>query len=267
VAAVAAQLPGLRVEIVGDGPTLPALRRLATELGVDGVVTFHGRQSDAVRDELLRRAWLTVSMSDAEGWGCSVIEAAAWGVPCLARETAGIRDSIVDTSTGWLVGPDEDFAAALVTRLRELADNEHAARVSVTCQAWARHFSWDRAAALLAGVLVEEIGAEVALHRGTIQRRTARSDAYTVARFAPLSGVDSRTLMRATDEVHIDGDRVTALLGGCDEFDALKFLTRRGILDPEVRPALRCDLLAGPPGLFAGVTPNRGSTLGAGETQ
>lgn len=267
VAAAAARLPRLRVEIVGDGPELPALRRLVTELGMDGVVTFHGRQSDAVRDELLRCAWLTVSLSDAEGWGCSVIEAAAWGVPCLARDAAGIRDSVVDTSTGWLVGPDEDFAATLVTRLHELADDEFAARVSATCQAWARHFSWDRAAALLAGVLVHEIGTDAALRHGPIQRRTARSDAYTVARFTPLSGVDSRTLLRVTDEVHMDGDRVTALLGGCDEFDALEVLTRRGVRDLEVRPALRCDLLAGPPRFLPGVAPSRGSTLGAGENR
>lgn len=248
VAAALPRLSRLRVDIVGDGPELPALRRMATELGVEGVVTFHGRQPDAVRDELLRRAWLAVSTSDAEGWGCSVIEAAAWGVPCLAREAAGIRDSVVDRRTGWLVGRDEDLAAALVIRLRELADDECAAQVAAACQAWARNFSWERAAALLAGVLVHEIGVDGALRRGTMQRRTARPDAYTVAQFASLPGVDPRTLLRVTDEVHIDGDRVTALLGGCDEFDAFEFLSRRGIRDPEVRLALCWDLLTGPAG-------------------
>ena len=42
----------------------------------------------------LRRGRLHVCASDAEGWGQVVIEAAAYGVPTLARDVPGLRDSI-----------------------------------------------------------------------------------------------------------------------------------------------------------------------------
>ena len=54
-----------------------------SDLRVGDVVTFHGFQPDEIRDELLRRAWLTMSTSHHEGWGLSIIEAAAYGVPTL----------------------------------------------------------------------------------------------------------------------------------------------------------------------------------------
>ena len=41
--------------------------------------------------------------SDAEGWGQVVVEAASYGMPTLARDVPGLRDSIRDGETGWLV--------------------------------------------------------------------------------------------------------------------------------------------------------------------
>ena len=79
LAITASAEPNLRVDIVGDGPERIRLRMLAAELGLGDVVTFHGYQPDEVRDELLRRAWLTMSTAHHEGWGLSIVEAAAYG--------------------------------------------------------------------------------------------------------------------------------------------------------------------------------------------
>lgn len=250
----AACVPGLRVEIVGDGPELPALRRLATELHAEHV-TFHGRLADEVRDALLQRAWLTVSTSDAEGWGCTVIEAAARGVPCLARDAVGIRDSVVDGRTGWLVRPGEDFADALAARLHELADPTRAAQVAAACREWAGRFSWDRSASLLAGVVLHEIETTGRGRHKTARRRTARPDAYTVARFTAPPDWHPQVLLRATDEAYRNGEQVTVLLGGCDESDARSFLAAHGIQDPHLRLALHADLHAGPAGAPGFVLP------------
>lgn len=247
----AASVPGLRVDIVGDGPELPRLEQLARELGLGSVVTFHGFLPDFDRDELLSRAWLSSVTSAAEGWGCSVIEAAAHGVPTLALRVPGIRDSVVHGHTGWLVDEPGNFGVALAAALRELADDARARRITDACQAWARCFTWDRSAALLAGVL-----ADTAAHaQGRTVSRSARSDITTVAQFPAPAGwagtAAATAALRPTDQIAVRDEQVSLLLPGCDEVDATVVLRRLGIRDAAVRLAERYELLAGPGGMPA----------------
>jgi hypothetical protein len=260
VSAAVPDVPDLRVEIIGDGPELTTLRRTAVELGLGRTVRFHGRLPDAERDALMDTAWLTTSTSEGEGWGCVVLEAAASGVPCLALRAAGIRDSVVDGATGWLVDGVDDLAAALPRVLRELADPVRAREVADACRRWSGCFSWDRSAELLAGVMVAEIenwgrsGLEdttrpvadrSVLHRAATRRR-ARSDMTTLARFRHPDPATAVAGLRLTDEAAVVGDEVTALLRGCDEVDALAVLERLRAVDPRVRLASRHELLGGP---------------------
>ncbi|MGH3782687.1 MAG: glycosyltransferase family 4 protein, partial [Pseudonocardiaceae bacterium] len=141
VAAAARRIPRLRVDIVGDGPERARLNQLAVDLGLQTAVTFHGYQPDVARDKLLSRAWVTTSTAAAEGWGCSVVEAAAWGVPCVALQAPGIRDSVIDGRTGWLAKRPQDFGAALITALDELTDEQRTREISAACQQWATCFT------------------------------------------------------------------------------------------------------------------------------
>lgn len=252
---VAEAIPRLRVDVVGDGSELQRLRRLADELGLARVVSFHGFQPDAVRDDLLNRAWLTAVTSAGEGWGCSVIEAARLGVPTVALRVPGIRDSVVDGQTGWLVDEKGDLAAVLTAALHELADDDRARHVTEVCQAWARCFDWNRSAALLAGALLDA----AAHSAGQSRARSARSDIATVVCFPrptawpPAEQLPSAAL-RPTDQVIVDEGQVHLLLPGCDEVDAVTVLARLGISGASVRLADRHDLLAGPAGLPAVLT-------------
>jgi hypothetical protein len=244
VAVAAGQIPNLRVDLVGDGPERARLEGLVLDLGLQATVTVHGYLSSTARDALLNRAWLTTSTSTAEGWGCSIIEAAAWGIPCLALRVPGIRDAVLDGATGWLVGRADQFAPSLVSVLGELADEARASEVAEACQAWARCFTWDRSAELLAGVLLEERGAASSSKR--VERRKARSDIAALARFTSPVGADLRAGLRATDQVGQDGRHTVVLLNGCDELDAAALLGRLGVFDAEIRLADRHDLLTGP---------------------
>lgn len=239
---VAHRVPRLRVDVVGDGTELSALRDLARRYDLDGVVTFHGRQPDPVRDEVLSRAWLTVSTSAGEGWGCAIIEAAGHGLPCVALEVPGVRDSVLDGRTGWLVRDLGHLPGTLVSALETLADVRVATAFADRCRTWASCFTWDRSAELLAGVLVQEAG-----RPRRYDRRAARSDIASVVRCRPSR---MRGALRATDEMIIDADgTITLLLSGCDDFDAVKVATRLGLEVDSVRLADRYDLLAGPRGL------------------
>ena len=241
---VAAAVPRLRVDIVGDGPERARLQGLAAELGLSEVVTFHGFQPDTARDRLLERAWLTTSTSDAEGWGLSIMEAAAHGVPAVALDVPGVRDSVVPGRTGWLVPDAAAYGDALVDALHQLADDARTRELTGACQAWARSFGWDRSAELLAGVLLGTSPQDDAGARG------ARADIGVVADVrVPRGWVPSSWTLRPTDQITAREDRVTLLLTGCDEVDAGEVLRRLGVTDARVRLADRFDLLVGPSGM------------------
>jgi hypothetical protein len=242
------QITGLHVDVIGDGPELGRLTELARRLGIERVVTFHGRQSDVVRDSSLRRAWLTTSTSAGEGWSCSIIEAAAWGAPCLALRVPGVRDSVIHGRTGWLIGHPEHFGQALVRVIHQLADEAVAQQMAASCQAWARCFTWERSAELLAGVVAHQIDASHAQAHGVPPQRQARPDITTLIRTA-IPSAQLRRWLRATDEIRTAGGQTSVLLGGCDELDAIGVLDRIGITYAELRLADRYDLLAGPQGL------------------
>ncbi|WP_416405311.1 glycosyltransferase family 4 protein [Arthrobacter sp. LFS091] len=249
-AVAARSIPKLRMDIVGDGPERARLQQLAMDLGLDHAVTFHGYQPNDVRDELLGRAWLTASTSASEGWGCSVIEAAAWGVPCLGLRVPGIRDSVLDGRTGWLADTPKEFGAALVEALSALAEPDAARDVSVECKEWASCFTWDRSTRLLTGVLLEE---EKARREGG-DLRSLHSDLSTLVRFELPAGADLRAVLRATDEVALTDDgHISVMMKGRDEFEAFAALKQIGVETVELRPAGPNTLLAGPGSSFAPV--------------
>jgi glycosyltransferase involved in cell wall biosynthesis len=250
--AVAAQVPGLRVEIIGDGPERSRLQGLVADLGLQATVRFRGRVSAEVRDELLSRAWLTTSTSAAEGWGCTIIEAAALGVPCLALRVPGVRDSVLDGETGWLVDRAPDFGAALVAAVDRLRDRSWAAAMASACREWAACLSWERSADLLAGVVLEEMRASAAREEGrTGNRLSGRSDMAVLLTFATPAAGDLSQSLRATDEMVSQGGLTSVVLSGCDEFDAAAVLDRIGVDGASMGPVDRRLLLAGPASLLA----------------
>ena len=79
-------------------------------LGLEDLVRLPGRVSEQAKSDLLSRAWLTVAPSLAEGWGLTVLEANAVGTPAVAFDVPGLRDSVRDKVTGWLVPPGQELA-------------------------------------------------------------------------------------------------------------------------------------------------------------
>lgn len=155
VSAVREHVPDVRLEIVGEGWWRPQLEALAAELAVTDVVTFRGAVSDGERDAALDRAWVLLAPSVKEGWGLSIMEAAAHGVPAIAYRTAGgVRDSVVDGDTGWLV----DDLDGLTKRAEELL-TDRALRDAMGRHAAARAagFHWDDTARRMEAVLLASL--------------------------------------------------------------------------------------------------------------
>jgi hypothetical protein len=186
---------------------------------------------------------VTTSTSAAEGWGCSVIEAASWGVPCVALRVPGIRDSVLDGRTGWLVDRRQDFGTTLKVTLDALADESYADMVRTACTEWAGTFSWDRSADLLAGVILGQLRGHAA---GVRNRRMARSDLAVLGAFDRDDPRNASMSFRCTDEVVAVGMQTRILLSGCDEADAAAALKRMGVRATELRIVDQRHLLAGP---------------------
>jgi glycosyltransferase involved in cell wall biosynthesis len=248
---IAAQLPELRVDIAGDGPELPRLRELATELGVEGRVTFHGHVDEGRKRELLAQAWLAVVPSAAEGWGLTVIEANAVDTPALAYDVPGLRDAIHNGRNGWLLAPGEDLVSGVVTALDLLGERGARGRVAERCRSWAAGFSWDDSAERLAQVVLEEC------HRTHRHRHSRRgpSDLAVIAQFQVPGGAVAAehavtgSLRRSDRWVRRD-DTFRLLLRGCDEVRASLALRRLGVTEATLALASHVDQLV-PPGSAA----------------
>jgi len=156
LALVRGDRPGVTLDIAGTGDDADRLRRLAGSLGIAEAVRFHGFVSEASKRELFRTVTANLFPSPKEGWGLTVMEAAACGTPSLASDSPGLRDSVRDGITGFLV-PHGD-PAALASRMRELADDPGlVARLGRAARAHASAWSWDDAAAATLAHLAELI--------------------------------------------------------------------------------------------------------------
>jgi len=135
----------ITLDICGQGDDRPRLERLAAKLGLGEAVRFLGFVSEEEKRRLLRRAWAVVFPSPKEGWGITNVEAAACGTPALASDSDGLRESVRDSVTGYLV-PHGD-SAALAKRMLALAnDPALVERLGRAARSFAESLSWDAAA-------------------------------------------------------------------------------------------------------------------------
>lgn len=137
--------PAARLEIAGAGDHRPALESLARSLALGERVTFLGFVSDAEKRALLRRAWALALASPKEGWGISNLEAAACGTPVVASDSPGLRESVRDGETGFLV-PHGDLSRMRDALGRLVGDRALVERLGANARGFALTFSWERAA-------------------------------------------------------------------------------------------------------------------------
>jgi glycosyltransferase involved in cell wall biosynthesis len=138
--------PELSLDIAGTGDDRGRLEAIARELGQAAAVRFHGFVEESTKVRLLRSTWANLFPSPKEGWGMTVMEAAACGTPSIASDSPGLRDSVRDGHTGFLV-PHGD-ADALARRMLDLVGHpELVRRLGVEARRHAERWTWAAAAA------------------------------------------------------------------------------------------------------------------------
>ncbi len=144
------EFPGLRVRLVGQGAWEPRLREAVEELGVTDLVKFDGFVDEGAKRRILAESWVLAMPSVKEGWGLSVMEAAAAGTPTVGFRVRGLTESVQDGVTGLLADDLHGFVEGLGEVLRSAEIRE---RLGNAARERAAGFRWDDAAAAFATVL------------------------------------------------------------------------------------------------------------------
>lgn len=139
------KLPEARLVIIGDGPHKPVLEREARHLGLGYSIEFKGYMDHEELVEFLNRSHLLLNASPKEGWGLTVVEANACGLPVVASNRPGLKDSVRDGMTGFLVEYG-DGAAFATQALRLLEDGELWQQMSKNALERVKELTWERCA-------------------------------------------------------------------------------------------------------------------------
>ena len=158
--------PEARMIIAGEGADSERLHQLTHDFGLGSKVTFTGRVEVEELVDLYRSAWVHVQPSAAEGWGYTVVEAAACGTPTVALKGTALEESVgphcqpyhLDTPT------PAALARALSRCLHDMQQGRN--RLAQAMSSYSASFDWDSTTQAFAQVLLQTVDAStLALER------------------------------------------------------------------------------------------------------
>lgn len=168
LAALRHEYPSLRYAVVGSGSMLGRLEELARSLGIADRVRFLTKVPDADLPGLYNNAEIYLGASRPaglmmEGFGISLSEASACGIPVVGGSSGGIPDAVRENETGLLV--DAQQPQPVINAVRLLLENRDLARRLGTGgrRAVESFYNWDRVTAE-----VSRMGAELGARGGSL---------------------------------------------------------------------------------------------------
>jgi len=158
--AIRRRVDGAVLAIVGGGPYLPTLRKLAHRCGVAEHLVFTGGvpaaelpTHHAMADVFAMPCRTRGAGLDVEGLGIVFLEASATGVPVVAGRSGGAPETVRAGETGLVVdGRSDHQVADAISQL--LADPDRATSMGAAGRDWVtKSWRWDSLAARLAALL------------------------------------------------------------------------------------------------------------------
>lgn len=153
-------VPGAALLLVGGGPDVPRLRRLAAEQDVADEVVLTGSVPWAelpahydAGDVFAMPCRSRRKGLEVEGLGIVFLEASATGLPVVAGNSGGSPDAVLEGETGYVVdGTSVEHVASRIIAL--LQDRDRAAEMGRRGRAWVQtEWRWDVLAERLRGLL------------------------------------------------------------------------------------------------------------------
>ena len=120
-AKIASKHPDWKVVIAGNGE-IDKAKAIAKECGIENQVVFLGWVNGHAKDLAFQRASIYCLTSDGEGFPMGVLDAWAYGIPCVVTPVGGLPDIVIDGENA-LVFPvgDVDILARQLERM--ISDN------------------------------------------------------------------------------------------------------------------------------------------------
>lgn len=142
---VSDQRPDLKLAIIGRdfNGAITALKRLAKSMDLQNQIYFSGAISDEELEHWYMNAQLFVFPSLIEGFGLSVLEAMAHGIPVVASKKTSIPEVVGEA--GILLEPNDEqkWAEAIISLL---GNKDEYSRYSALSKERANLFSWKKTA-------------------------------------------------------------------------------------------------------------------------
>ena len=135
--------PKIKLIIMGQGSDAKRLKKIVARRKIQSYVKFLGFVSESRKLAILKKAWLHIQPSIKEGWGFTVLEAAACGTPTIATDAPGLREVVLNNKTGWLFREKRALEKLII---EALTNNQKRKALANQAKVHARKFSWDKAA-------------------------------------------------------------------------------------------------------------------------
>lgn len=146
---VCALVPNAKLVIVGTlagNRYATHLRQIVRTLRLEKNIIFHpSRPFLANKILLLQQAWIHALPSMKEGFGLSILEAAACETPTVAYDVTGVRDAVMQGETGLLARAGD--ISSFTTHLIDLLTNQDKRKLlGKQAAKWSANYSWAKSA-------------------------------------------------------------------------------------------------------------------------
>ena len=138
---------GITLVIIGNGKAQERMKEMASRYGLENLITFTGRIPEKELAGIVAASWINLHFSMTEGFGYSILEAAAAGTPTVALDAPGVGEVVNGFGLGKVAKNLNDIPLAL----REMIDNNKIWSEKVIASS--KLFSWDLTAELWEDIL------------------------------------------------------------------------------------------------------------------
>lgn len=144
-------------------PEIGRLQTIATELGIAQKVTFVGRKGREILKYYYSAADVFVTTPWYEPFGITPLEAMACGTPVIGSEVGGVKFTVKDGETGYLIPPNEP--QSLSDRLLHLYEKPYLRNLfgRQAIRHTSEHFTWGKVTSAIAALYEEILGGMVSL--------------------------------------------------------------------------------------------------------